>query len=88
MSRRPHPSLVDLTGRLVNGCRVTFRAPNATDGSARWNAIADCGHDVVVTGTTLRTREDIGAPLYRCAICRPNKRGRKPLPLEDASHEA
>lgn len=72
-TRRPHTGgrggpMKDLTGQVVNGCRVVGFA-ESRHGNAHWLVVAGCGHECVVSGNTLRRRHKFGFYSYRCMNC-------------------
>ena len=72
-SRQAHPGFINIVGRVLAGVRVVERAPNATDGSARWTVEFPCGHRVVHYTSRLRRAENMGYRL-RCTACRAERR--------------
>jgi len=47
-------SLKDITGQRFARLTVIGRAENATDGTARWKCVCDCGDETVSSGSNLR----------------------------------
>lgn len=67
--RRPHSSLVDMTGNVLFGgaLKVIKRAANSLHGNACWQVkFSVCGHQDVYQGIELRSQRV--AP--KCRVCR------------------
>ena len=51
-----------MTGMLYEKLTVISRAPNDSGGNARWNALCDCGRQIIVSGREMRSgrKKDCG----------------------------